>query len=308
MTLSQMNYILEIYRCGSMNKAAQNLFISQSAISSAIREMEEELGIRIFHRSNRGIALTDEGRELVAQITPIVERSRKITRYYSERQASNRVSFSIAAQRYPFCAKAFVEFLHLLNEPRIEVSLKEMEMSSVIDEVAQQSSDVGIIFVTDMTETYIRRILDSKNLEFHQLVKIQPHVFMRRDHPLAGEESVSLDQIHQYPYVAFTQKDSNLNFAEEAVVGTGADFNQVVYVSDRATAYNVMAHTNCVSTGSGVLPEGYGSEHIVAVPLNDAVDDMRLGYIKLRGIPISNMGQHFVEILEQIMSEIGEKV
>lgn len=308
MTLSQMNYILEIYRCGSMNKAAQNLFISQSAISSAIREMEEELGIRIFHRSNRGIALTDEGRELVAQITPIVEQSRKITRYYSERQASNRVNFSIAAQRYPFCAKAFVEFLHLLNEPRIEVSLKEMEMSSVIDEVAQQRSDMGIIFVTDMTETYIRRILDSKNLEFHQLVKIQPHVFMRREHPLAGECAVSLDQIHQYPYVAFTQKDSNLNFAEEAVVGTGADFNQVVYVSDRATAYNVMAHTNCVSTGSGVLPEGYGSEHIVAVPLNDAVDDMRLGYIKLRGIPISNMGQHFVDILEQIMSEIGEKV
>lgn len=308
MTLSQMNYILEIYRCGSMNKAAQNLFISQSAISTAIREMEEELGIRIFHRSNRGIALTDDGRELLTQITPIVEQSRKIVRYYDERQASNRVKLSIAAQRYPFCAKAFVEFLHLLDEPRIEVSLKEMEMSSVIDEVAQQISDVGIIFVSDMTEHYIRRIIDSKNLEFHQLVKIRPHVFMRKEHPLATEESVSLEQLHQYPYVVFTQKDSNLNFAEEAVVGTGAEFTQVVYVSDRATAYNVMAHTNCVSTGSGVLPEGYGDERLVALPLNDAVDDMRLGYIKLRGIPMSDMGMRFVEILEQIMSEIGEKV
>lgn len=308
MTLSQMNYILEIYRCGSMNKAAQNLFISQSAISTAIREMEEELGIRIFHRSNRGIALTDDGRELLTQITPIVEKSRKITRYYEERQASNRVKLSIAAQRYPFCAKAFVEFLHLLDEPRIEVSLKEMEMSSVIDEVAQQTSDVGIIFVSDMTEHYIRRILDSKNLEFQQLVKIRPHVFMRKEHPLATEESVSLEQLHRYPYVVFTQKDSNLNFAEEAVVGTGAEFTQVVYVSDRATAYNVMAHTNCVSTGSGVLPEGYGDERLVALPINDAVDDMRLGYIKLRGIPMSEMGMRFVKILEQIMSEIGEKV
>lgn len=308
MTLSQMNYILEIYRCGSMNKAAQNLFISQSAISTAIREMEEELGIRIFHRSNRGIALTDDGRELLTQITPIVEKSRKITRYYEERQASNRVKLSIAAQRYPFCAKAFVEFLHLLDEPRIEVSLKEMEMSSVIDEVAQQTSDVGIIFVSDMTEHYIRRILDSKNLEFQQLVKIRPHVFMRKEHPLATEESVSLEQLHRYPYVVFTQKDSNLNFAEEAVVGTGAEFTQVVYVSDRATAYNVMAHTNCVSTGSGVLPEGYGDERLVALSINDAVDDMRLGYIKLRGIPMSEMGMRFVKILEQIMSEIGEKV
>ena len=79
-------------------------------------------------------------------------------------------------------------------------------------------------------------------------------------------------------------------------------------MSDRATAYNVMAHTNCVSTGSGVLPEGYGDERLLTLPLADAVDDMRLGYIKLRWIPMSDMGARFVEILEQIMSEIGEKV
>ena len=119
MTLLQMNYLVEIYRCGSMNKAAQNLFVSQSAVSAAIRELEEELGIRIFHRSNRGIALTEDGRELLAQVTPLVERTRKIQNYYSERRVENRARLSISTQRYPFCAKAFVEFLHLLNEPRI---------------------------------------------------------------------------------------------------------------------------------------------------------------------------------------------
>ena len=308
MTLLQMNYILEIYRCGSMNKAAQNLFVSQSAVSNAIRELEEELGVTIFHRSNRGISLTDDGRELVAQITPIVERSRKITRYYSERQAENRVKLSIASQRYPFCAKAFVEFLHLLNEPRIEVSLKETEMSDIIDEVAAQASDLGIIFVSDMTENFIQRILESKNLEFHQLMRVRPHVFMRKGHPLAGEKSICLEQLHQYPYVVFTQKDSNLNYAEEAVVGTGADFNQVVYISDRATIYSVMAHTDCVSTGSGILPEGFGDERLLAIPLAEPVDDMRLGYIKIRNMPLSEQGSRFVEILQQITSEIGEKL
>ena len=83
MTLLQMSYILEVDRCGSINRAAQNLFVSQSALSSAIAEVERELGITIFHRSNRGIALTEDGRELLNQIIPIVERSRKITRYYS---------------------------------------------------------------------------------------------------------------------------------------------------------------------------------------------------------------------------------
>lgn len=305
MTLLQMSYILEVERCGSINRAAKSLFVSQSALSSAIAEVENELGIVIFRRSNRGVALTEEGRELLNQISPLVERSRKIARYYSERRAENRVTLSIAAQRYPFCAKAFVEFLHLREEPRLEVSFTEVEMASVIEQVAQQKSDLGVIFVSDMTEHFIRRILNGQNLEFHQLACLRPHVFMRRGHPLAGERAVTPEQLHQYPYAAFTQSDTNLNFAEEVVAGTAADFDQVVYVSDRATIYSVIAHTNCVSTGSGVLPPGFGDERLVAVPLTGK-HDMRLGYIKLRSVPLSGSGRQFVDILRQILKELEE--
>ena len=112
MTLLQMSYILEVDRCGSMNRAAQNLFLSQSALSAAIAEVERELGVTVFLRTNRGVTLTEEGRELVAQIAPLVDRSRKLSRYYSERRAADRASLSVASQRYPFCAMAFVEFLH----------------------------------------------------------------------------------------------------------------------------------------------------------------------------------------------------
>ena len=80
MTLLQMSYIIEVERCGSINRAAQSLFISQSALSTAIAEVEKELGITVFHRTNRGVSLTDDGRSLIAMITPIVEASRKINR------------------------------------------------------------------------------------------------------------------------------------------------------------------------------------------------------------------------------------
>ena len=178
-------------------------------------------------------------------------------------------------------------------------------MAAVIEQVAQQQSDLGVIFVSDMTEHFIRRILEGRNLEFHQLARLRPHVFMRRGHPLSGESSVTLEQLHQYPYAAFTQSDTNLNYAEEVVVGTAADFNQVVYVSDRATIYSVIAHTNCVSTGSGVLPEGFGDDRLVTVPLTGQ-HDMRLGYIKLRSVPLSDSGREFVDILQQIMRELEE--
>jgi DNA-binding transcriptional LysR family regulator len=304
MTLFQMQLVLEIYKCGSMNRAAQNLFISQSAVSSAIREMEEELGILIFHRTNRGITLTEDGEELVGRLTPIVEQSRRLKRCYDDRRGdAQRARLSISAQRYPFCAKAFVDFLHERNDPRITVSLKETDMSSVIDDVARQESDLGILFLSDVTEPFIRRTLAGRNLTFTELARLRPHVFLRKGHPLSGEAALTPRQIKKYPYVMFTRRENNLNYAEEAMVGTGADFDQLVYVNDRATAYNVMAHTDCLSTGSGVLPEGYGDERIMAIPLSEFSGEMHLGYIRIGGISMSELCERFVELLDSVMKE-----
>lgn len=303
MTLLQMSYILEIDRCGSMNKAAQRLFLSQSTLSSAILEAERELGITIFHRSNRGIRLTEDGKELLAQITPLVERSRKLERYYSRRRERDWLHLSVAAQRYPFCAKAFVELLQEPEQRPMQMSLKEMDMSAVIREVAQGESELGVIFVSDLTEHAVFRVLEEKRLRFQPLVRLKPQVFMRKGHPLAGESSVTVEQLRDFPHVVFAQPDGDLNFAEEAVPGSGVDFPRMVYVSDRATIYNVLAHTDCVSTGSGVLPAGYADESLLAIPL-EGQQDMRLGILHRRDIPLTETARAFVERLEGITSEM----
>ena len=232
---------------------------------------------------------------------------RKCARYGNVRFERGDI-LRIAFPDESFDAVVAGNVIHLLDEPRIEVSLKETDMSSVIEEVAGQQSDLGVLFVTDMTESFIRRILDGRNLEFFGLVRIRPHVFLRRGHPLAQCAAVTPEQLRAYPSVVFTQRESNLNYAEEAVVGSGADFDRVVYINDRATAYNVIAHTDCVSTGSGVLPEGYGDERLVSIPLCEQVGDMRLGYVKLRGIPLTEQGAQFVDILKKITAEIGESL
>lgn len=302
MTLQQMSYLLEIDRCGSMNKAAQTLFVSQSALSSSIQELEKELGIIVFRRSNRGISLTEDGRELLSQITPIIDQCRKLSRYYGRRKDLDLLHLSVSAQRYPFCAKAFVEFLNSLEPLPMQLSLKETDMAAVIADVASGLSDLGVLFVSDLTERYIIRSLEEKNLVFEPLVTLRPHVFMRKGHPLSGESSVTLEQLRPYPHVVFTQSESNLNYAEEAVYGSGADFERMVYVSDRASIYNIMVHTDCVSTGSGVLPEGYADERLIAIPLQGC-DDMRLGYVWQRQHMLSETEQRFIDILKRITSE-----
>ena len=180
-------------------------------------------------------------------------------------------------------------------------------MAAVIDEVAVRRSALRVIFVSDRTEHFITRILSEKSLIFQPLVNIRPRVFLRKGHPLSGESAVRLEQLYAYPYVVFTQSDSNYHYAEEAVVGTGAEFDRVVSVSDRATAYNVMAHTDCVSTGSGVLPDGYGDDRLMTLPLVGDVADMRLGVIRPKDVPLTGYGEKFAAILKDIVSKLNQE-
>ncbi|NCC15367.1 MAG: LysR family transcriptional regulator [Clostridia bacterium] len=300
MTLMQLEYIMEIYHCGSMNKAAQNLFVSQSAISSAIKELEEELGIAIFVRSNRGISLTEEGQEFISKIHPLLQQVNEVEQFYSVKNEQNNPSLYISTQRYPFCAKAFVEFLKKQNDPSFRYGFKECPMGKVIEEVHNGKSDLGIIFLSDITEVFLSRLFHSKNLIFHEMKRLRPHVFMNCTHPLAQKKEISLNELKNYAFVIFSKKEeSSLNFSEEAMLNQAIDYSQIIYVNDRATAYNIMAHTSAISTGSGVLPEGYCDPRILAIPIASPVCDMRIGWISRKEELLSQKAVEFVEILEE---------
>ncbi|WMI80497.1 LysR family transcriptional regulator [Anaerotignum sp. MB30-C6] len=299
MTLMQLEYIMEIYQCGSMNKAAQNLFVSQSAISTAIKELEEELGITIFVRSNRGISLTEEGQEFISKIHPLLQQAKEVALFYSNKNEYDNPRLSISTQRYPFCAKAFVEFLKQQDDPCFRYGFKECPMGKVIEEVHTGKSDLGIIFLSEITEVFLSKLFHSKNLAFHEMKRLRPHVFMNQDHPLAQKKDISITELRKYPFVIFSKKDENsLNFSEEAVLNQNIDYDQIIYVNDRATAYNIIAHTTAISTGSGVLPYGYYDPRIAAIPIATPVCDMRIGWIAKKGEPLSQKAKEFVEILE----------
>lgn len=302
MTLSQLEYIMEICHCGSMNKASQHLFVSQSTISTAIRELEEEMGITIFTRSNRGIALTEEGQEFLAKVYPIWEKCKEIKQFYTAKEFDEKNSLSISTQRYPFCSKAFVEFLQKQDLEHFRFGFKECPLGKVIQEVQNGTSDIGIIFLSEMTEASLRRHFSSKNLEFHEMKRIRPHVFLNKNHPLAQKNTISLEDLPAYPYVVFTKKDeSSLQFSEEANLQQNITFPRIIYINDRATFYNVAAHTDALSTGSGVLPDGYCDRRITAIPLSDATEDMCIGWLKKKDSPLSAKAAEFIEILEKII-------
>lgn len=302
MTFQQLSYVVEISKCGSINKAAHRLCLSQSGISSAVRELEEELGIQFFRRSNRGVEFTPEGEEFLGYAVSLLEQKRRIEGLYGpERDEAAPVRFSVSTQRYPFTQEAFLRMLQGAEERRFQCSLKETGMDAVIDDVYDHRSDVGVIFLTELTEKIICRLLDARELAFHEVASVPPCAYVRRGHPLAGRNSVDEADLDGYPYVSF-----------ERAQGVAADFSEEypfmkrperwIQVNNRAAMMRILAGTDAYTTGSGLLAEGAVSQPVATVPLAGK-SPVRIGWLAPRSARLSPQAERFVRLLETAVAE-----
>ena len=287
MTFQQLEYIVEISKCGSINKAAQKLFLSQSGISTAVRELENELGIRVLARSNRGVEFTPEGKEFLSYAVSLLEQKRGIESLYGEaRNAAAPVRFSVSCQRYPFAVDAFLRLLRIAGENRFRFGLRETGMDGVIDDVYDHRADVGVICLTDLTEKIVC-----------------PCIYVRGGHPLAGRSSVTEEELDGYPYVAF-EHDQGVasDFFEEYPMVSLKKPAKCISVNNRATAMYVLASTDAFTSGSGLLSEGLADGSVVTIPLLGKTS-VHLGWIHIRSSRPSPLTEQFVRLLEEALAD-----
>ena len=304
MTFQQLTYVVEISKCGSINKAAHKLFLSQSGISTAVRELEEELGIRFFTRSNRGVDFTPEGKEFLSYAVSLLEQKQRVESLYGEASGGSAPTrFSVSTQRYPFTEDAFLRMLRDARDNRFCFSIRETGMDAVIDDVYDHRADVGVIFLTELTEKIIRRLLDARDLEFHELAAVSPCIYVRKGHPLACRDAVSGEDLEGYPYVSFEHSQGvGTDFSEEYQILSIKKPAQQISVNNRATMMNVLANTDAYTTGSGLLMEHFTSQAVVTIPLAEQTF-IRLGWIRPRNSKISPQTARFVGLLDQSIAE-----
>lgn len=304
MTFQQLSYIVEIAKCGSINKAAQKLFLSQSGISISMRELEEELRVRLFVRNNRGVEFTPEGKEFLSYALSLLEQKQRIEGLYGESQnASAPVRFSVSTQRYPFSEDAFLKMLQSVEDNRYQYVIKEAGMDAVIDDVYDHRSDVGVIFLTELTEKMIRRLLASRELEFHEIASVPPCIYTRRNHPLAELETVTPTDLAGYPYVSFEHEwGVASDFSEEYQIISLKKSSKRIAVNNRSTMMNILARTDAFTTGSGLLVENLTPWPVVTIPLAGACP-IRLGWIHPKNSKPSDRTEQFAALLEQSVME-----
>ena len=304
MTFQQLTYVVEISKCGSINKAAHKLFLSQSGISTAVRELEEELGIQFFVRSNRGVEFTPEGKEFLSYAVSLLNQKQRIESLYGEaRHDAAPTRFSVSTQRYPFTEDAFLRMLEQTEDNRFSFTIKEAGMEAVIDDVYDHRSDVGVIFLTELTEKIISRLLASRDLDFHEVASVPPCIYVRRDHPLTHLKEVSEEALAGFPYVSFDHDQGvATDFSEEYQTVSLKKPAKCISVNSRATMMNVLACTDAFTTGSGLLVERVSPSSVVTIPLAGK-SSIRLGWIIPKDAKLSPQTEQFVSLLEQSVAD-----
>ena len=299
MTLQQLKYIIETVNAGSMNAAAEKLFVTQPSLSNAVKELERELGIEIFLRSNRGIALSSEGAEFLSYARQVIEQAELLEQRYMNKKPSRRL-FSVSTQHYAFSVNAFVNLIKDYNQNEYEFTLRETQTHDIIDDVRNLRSEIGVLYTSAFNEKVLLKILRESSLVFHSLFEAKPHVFVSNAHPLSRKNSVALEDLTPYPCLSFEQGVHNSFYFSEEILST-VYHPKSILVSDRATLFNLLIGLNGYTISTGILSEDLNGKNIISIPLlSDEV--IRIGYIAQKGFGLSAMGAAYVEKLRHYIS------
>lgn len=292
--------MIEVVQAGSFNKAAKHLYISQSTLSTTIKELENEIGIDLFIRTNTGISLTVDGIEFLGYARQIVEQTQLLEQRYINKKPAKSL-FSVSTQHYAFAVNAFVEVIQQAGGEEYEFTLRETKTHEIIDDVKNQRSEIGILYKNDFNRKVIEKLLKEHHLVFHSLFEATPHVFISSVNPLAKQEFVTLEDLEPYPYLSFDQGVYNSFYYSEEILSTIAH-PKSIRVSDRATLFNLLIGLNGYTISTGVLSTALNGTNIVAIPLK--VDEtIQVGWIAHAKTQLSRLGDLYISNLTTILKE-----
>ena len=301
MTLQQIHYLMQIEDAGSINRAAEQLYVSQPALTSALREAEEELGFRIFNRTSRGISLTRDGAEFLSQARQIYQQYDLLMgKYGSERRI--RQKFGISSQHYSFVVEAFSNMTKHYDTAEYQFSILETRTGDVIRNVTTGKSDIGILFLSSYNHRFLTKIFREELLEFHPLIECSAYVYLHKNHPLARRESISFEELLPYPCIQFDQgSGSTAYLAEEILIDR--NYPRVIHTNDRATNLNLMKSIHGYTLCSGIISENLNGTDFAAIPFREDRKNrnqtMRIGYILKKGTVPNELTSEFIREMQK---------
>lgn len=296
MTLVQLKYAIVVAGSKSLNDAAKELFISQPSLSAAIHSLEDELGFDVFTRSKTGICVTTKGAEFIGYAKSVVEQYDLLDAKYISK-INRKKTFSVSMQHYTFAVKAFVEVVKQYGMDEFEFEVHETKTHEVIDNVRNNKSEIGILYVNEFNEHVLKKLFKEYNLVFTPILECSIYAYIWKGHPLANKKEITLDELDEYPCLGFDQGEHNSFYFAEEVLST-YQYKQFIRANDRATLLNLMVGLNGYTLCSGIICEEFNGSDYCAVKLKSD-EKMTIGYISRKDAIISEIGKKYIEEIEK---------
>lgn len=300
MTLQQLKDVITIAETGSFRKASEKLFMAQPSLTSAIKALEEELGIVIFSRSGKGSVLTADGAVFLPYARSVIMQYENLCEAYGK-QERHRPRFAVSMQHYSFAVKAFVELMRQYDVENYELALRETRTKQVIEDVAYSRSDLGILYLSEFNEKVLTKMLADHALSFQPLIDCAAYVYLWKGHPLAGRESIALEDLLPYPCLSFEQGEDSHCYLAEEILSTNV-YPRTIQCCDRATMLNLMIGLNGYTLCSGIICEELNGGDYVAVPYAEDAENpnsvMHIGYILRKSARLSSMAEEYIARLK----------
>lgn len=296
MKLQQLRYVVKVAECGSITEASRRLFVSQPSITASIRDLENEMGVHIFERTNKGVIVSEEGETFLGYARQVLDQADLLEGKY--KGTSEQVPhFSVSCQHYSFAVNAFVDVIREFDAARYDFTLREEQTHEIIEDVAHMKSELGILYLSEHNREVIERMLAANELVFEGLFCASPHVFVCAGHPLAGRSSVTLEDLEDYPFLSYEQGSYNSFYYSEELTST-FERRKNIRVRDRATLFNLAMGLNGYTVCSGVISHELNGPGIISILL-DVDEYMEIGIITRKNTTLTRYGQAYIDAIRQ---------
>lgn len=302
MTLQQIRYLNAVAEAGSISKAAEQLYVAQSSISSAIKDVEKEYEITLFERTPKGVLMTHRGREFISDIQYILNYQNYVEEKYGIRRNDQKAVLSISTLHHICGDGTFFRFLQDIKAERFRFDFLEGSPTDVLDNISSGKSEIGIIFFTMSAKNVFMQEIERRSLIFHHMNYRNMHIYVHQSHPLAKLDSVCLRQIADYPFISYDYQDPDASRYTISFVQWDRS-DKIFHVSDRASAYSLLRHTSAYATGSGYLSADERYHDIISIPIHD-IEKVEVGWLARGQYVLSELAASFVDLLEESYSTL----
>lgn len=297
MTLQQLKYAVTVADTKNITEASHKVFISQPSLTAAIHELESEMGITIFSRTNKGVSITNEGDEFLAYARQVLDQAALLEEHFKGESEATPI-FSVSCQHYSFAVKAFVEVIKMFGGNEYDFTLRETQTHEIIDDVSKLKSEVGVLYMSTKNKKVIEKLLLKNNIIFEPLFTTKLHVFISSKNPLAKKKKIQISDLQNFPYLTYEQGDFNsFYFAEEPLTEVDFECHKNIQVRDRATLFNLLIGLDGYTICSGIISHELNGPEIIARPL-ETDDVMTVGIITKKDITLSRYALAYIEALK----------